>query len=166
MTRVGLFLLTATVGLLIGFAIAATGHYLATRWNNTLVISDVHATSEVSQIGHQRLLRVQFHLSGSQECPSWTQHTLFRDMAQPRDARGDVRVQRTVVPLGITVNGLGAPNDQTDFDVPFLLPASITVGAWTYTAITSTSCEWLVGLVRQQVQETKPIDVFVPGPAP
>lgn len=159
MTRVGLSLATAVVGLLLGFVLAAGGHYLATRWNNTLVISDVHATAEVSQIAHQRLLKVQFHVSGDRECPSWTQHTLYRDMA------ADGRVQRTVVPLGITVNGLGAPSDKTDFDVPFPLPAAVTAGAWNYAAITSMSCEWLPGLVRQQVQETAPIAVFVTGPA-
>lgn len=164
MARIGLFLLTAIVGLAIGFVIAAGGHYLATRWNNTLVITDVHAAAEISQIAHQRLLKVRFHVSGDRECPSWTQHTLYRDMAQPPRPDGEVRVDRTVVPLGITVNGLGAPSDKTDFDVPFALPASITVGAWNYAAITSMSCEWLPGLVRQQVQETAPIAVFVTGP--
>lgn len=158
MARIGLFFLTAVVGLTIGFIVAASGHYLATRWNNTLVVTDVRAAAEV----HQRMLRVQFHVSGSQECPSWTQHTLYRDMA---DERPKGRVIRTVVPIGITVNGFGAPSDKTDFDVPFALPASVTAGAWKYAAITSISCEWLPGLVRQQVQETDPIAVFVTGPA-
>lgn len=152
----GLWVLT----LLGVFLLTSGGFYLATQWNNTLVIADVHATSEVSQVSHQRLLKVRFRVSGDRECPSWTQHTLFRDMAE-----GSGQVHRTVVPLGITVNGLGAPADRTDFDVPFTLPGTVTMGAWKYTAITSMSCEWLPGLVRQQVQETAPIAVFVGGPA-
>lgn len=156
MTRISMSLLTAIIGLMIGFVATSGCHYLATQWNDTLIITDVHAAAET----HQRLLKVRFHVSGNHECPSWTQHTLYRDDATPGG-----RVERTVVPLETTANGLGAPTDKTDFNVLFTLPAAVTVGAWKYTAIASMSCEWLPGLVRQQVQETAPIAVFVTGPA-
>lgn len=145
-----------------GFGLATYGFWLSSKWNSTLVMSDISAKSEVSVLGHQRLLRVKFHVSGVQQCPSWTQHTLYRDMA---DAKADGRIDRTVVPLGITVNGFGAPDGKTDFNVPFSLPVSVESGAWNYTAITSISCEYLPGLTRTRYSETTPITVFVSGPS-
>lgn len=83
----------------------------------------------------------------------------------PAPPQGSGHVERTVIPLGITVNGFGAPSDKTDFDLPFVLPISVTPGAWWYAAITSVSCEYLPGLTRQRFQETVPIAVYVKGPA-
>jgi hypothetical protein len=154
--------------LILGFALATYGFWVSSQWNSTMVISDIRAKSEVSMIGHQRLLKVEFHMSGGQQCPSWTQHTLYRDMAVTLLPKGDKEtshIERTVVPLGITVNGFGAPSDRTEFALPFILPVSVTAGAWNYAAITSVSCEYLPGLTRQRFQETSPVSVFVAGPA-
>lgn len=157
MWRLGWWLLAVVVGLALGFALSSGLFYLATNWNNALTIQSVEATAKVGSSGKQRWLDVRYGVAILPRCPSWTQHTVYRDVAQP-----DGSVQRQVVPLGITVNGLGSPSDKTQFDIPFALPASVSTGAWLYTAITSISCEWMPGLVRQQVQETAPIAVFVP----
>lgn len=157
--RVGLWLLACVMGLAIGFGLASYGFYLASQWNNALVVRDVRARTVVAAIGKQRVLDVHYSVADVPRCPSLTQHSLYQDKAV-----GGV-VQRTVVPIGITVNGLGSPGDKAEFDIPFQLPASITPGAWTYAASMSISCEWFPGFVRQQVQQTTPIDVFVSGPA-
>ena len=157
--RIGWWLLACVTGLAIGFALASGGFYLASAWNNTLVVRDLRAETAVSSVAHQRQLAVHFHVDSFPRCPSLTQHSLYQDKAS-----GGV-VQRTVIPLGVTVNGLGSPGDKSNFVIPFTLPPTVTTGAWAYVAITSSSCEWFPGFVRQQVQETTPIDVFVPGPA-
>lgn len=155
--RLGWWVLACLCGLTIGFFLASGGFYLASAWNNTMVVRDVRAETIVSAVAHNRQLAVHFHVDAFPRCPSLTQHSLYQDRASSGT------IQRIVVPLGVTVNGLGSPGDKSNFVIPFILPVSVTAGAWTYVAITSSSCEWFPGFVRQQVQETTPIDVFVPG---
>jgi len=144
--------------LLLSFSLSSYCFYLATQWNGRVAISNVRASSQVTPLGREKQLDVQFHVSGASKCPSWTQHSLYQDLVV-----GSQPVRR-VVPLGITANGLGAPSDKADFDVAFVLPSSVTPGAWYYVATATASCEWFPGLTRQQFQETEPIAVFVSGP--
>lgn len=153
----GKWLLIAIVGLTLGFALASGAFYFASEWNNAVVVENVQAATTVSPFGKRRILDVHFGIAALPKCPSWTQHTIYKDTVT---ASGSER--RTVVPLGITVNGLGSPGDKTQFDIPFDLPANVSSGAWFYTAITATTCEWLPGFQRQHVEETVPIAVWVP----
>ena len=149
-------LLTCATSLAGGLFLSSGLFYMSNLWNDAVVISDVQAAAEITTRAHERWLEVHYHATSVKQCPSWTQHTIYRD------TKVLGRDRTVMMPLGITVNGLGAPRMETDFDIPFHLPDGLTPGDWYYTAITSTSCEWLPGLVRQRVQETEPIPVTIP----
>lgn len=154
--RLAWMLLACILGLSIGFVLASGGFYVATQWSEAVVISDVRAAASIRTVGRDRWVEVHYHLGVKRQCPSWTQHTLYRDTI----ALG--RPRRVVVPIGITMNGLGEPGGLADFDISFQLPDDLVPGSWYYVARTANSCEWLPGLVRQQLQETEPIEVVVP----
>lgn len=141
---------------LLSFALASGGFYMATRWSEAVVITDVRGAATVTTRDHSRWLEVNYHIDFVRECPSQTQHIIYRDVT----VLG--RTQRVVIPLMLTLNGLGEPRDVVDFNIPFLLPDSIMPGDWFYIARTFNSCEYLPGLVRQQMQETLPIKVYIP----
>ena len=156
MARIAYLTLACILGLSIGFMLASGGFYIASQWSEAVVISDVRAATSIRTAGRERWVEVHYHLGFVRQCPSWTQHTLYRDvtvLGRPR---------RVVVPIGITLNGLGEPHDLADFDMSFRLPEDLVPGRWYYIARTANSCEWLPGLVRQQLQETTPIGVDVP----
>ncbi len=143
-------LLNILLGVSIGALVAATGAYMARRWDNAIVMSDVGTAVAIDTRSHERWLAVRYHIDKVNACPSWSQHLIYRDN------QVDDHIQRNYVPLAITANGIGANPEEHDFALSFRLPPDLLPGKWWYVVVTSASCEWLPGLIRPAVTETTP----------
>jgi hypothetical protein len=155
-TQWGWVALAAVCGAGIASVLVVAASYTTDQWNKSPMIENVGVTASVSVRDRHRWLQVQYHVGAPTGCPSFTQHSIYQDIVM------DGIERRVVVPLGITVNGLGSPSDRADFSIPFSIPSDVKGGAWTYVAIMSTFCEWVPGLTRRRVLETPPAIVYVP----
>lgn len=145
-------------GVFLGGFIIATGAYVSVRWNSAVVIGNVRAVATLTTRDHQTWLAVNYHVIRSVPCPSWSQHTIFKDN------NIDGQVQRNFVPLAITANGLGASPSTRDFAISFRLPPNLMPGRWYYVVVTSASCEWLPGLQRESMSQTEPVEIDIKAP--
>lgn len=143
------------IGLCIGGSIIAFLSYASDKWNSAIVYSDVQTVVVLDTHNHEKWLAVRYHLNHENSCPSWTQHLIYRDNLV------DGHIQRNYVPLAITANGIGGASDAHDFALSFRLPNDLQPGEWWYVVVMSASCEWLPGLTRQTVQETRPRSVTI-----
>lgn len=144
------------IGAALGGLVIGLISYLTVRYNSGVKFGDIQAQVKLLEYTERQELEVTYKVIASSKCPSWSQHLLYQNI----EVKG--RKERFYVPLGITVNGVGAEPLIKRYKMAWIIPSYLKPGEWWYTVVTSASCEWLPGFIRQELQETTPVEITIP----